>query len=147
MASDKREIIGRDEHGRFRPGCTGTGRPKGALSKGTIDLREIRNRIVQSWGFVNGDKLLRELAVEKPEAYLKLVASLLPKPIDGDLTGTQIIIVVRSDAGMAFARQLQETARQLPALEAPQVIEALRATPVDLDFDRVPEDDVAEADA
>lgn len=135
MAAEYVAAAVRDEHGRYLPGTCG--RKIGSRNKVHLDLAEIRQRIVDSWKTCNGNQLLKQIADEKPLEYLKLVASLLPKMVEGDTTGTQIIIVVRSDAGMAFAETLQQQAQRLPALEAPHIVDALRATPVDLDFDGV----------
>lgn len=135
MAETVESKTGRDELGRFAPGSCG--RWRGTRNKIHLDLAEIRQRIVDSWATCNGNQLLKRVADEKPLEYLKLVASLLPKMVEGDGTGTQIIIVVRSEAGMAFAETLQKTVERLPALEGPHVIDALRATPCDLDFNGV----------
>lgn len=127
---------GRDEWGRYTSGAPG--RQRGSRNRTHLDLAEIRQRIVDSWKSCNGNQLLKTVAKDKPLEYLKLIASLLPKMVEGDTTGTQIIIVVRSDAGMAFAETLQQQAQQLPALEAPHVIDALRTVTPDLDFNGVP---------
>lgn len=147
MATAPGELIERDERGRYRPGYSGGGRKPGSRNRASLDLAEIRQRIVDSWATCNGNQLLREVARDKPLEYLKLVASLLPKMIEGDGTSTQIIIVVRSDAGMAFAETLQQQAQRLPALESPHVIDALRAVNPDLDFNGVIDDSVAGGEA
>ncbi len=135
MAETLETQSGRDELGRFAPGSSG--RWPGTRNKIHLDLADIRQRIVDSWKTCNGNHLLKQVADEKPLEYLKLVASLLPKMVEGDGTGTQIIIVVRSDAGLAFAEQLQQTAQRLPALEAPHVLDALRTVDPNLDFNGV----------
>lgn len=135
MAETLETQSGRDKLGRFAPGSSG--RWRGTRNKVHLDLAEIRQRIVDSWKSCNGNTLLKEVAKTKPLEYLKLIASLLPKSVEGDVTGTQIIIIVRSEAGMAFAETLQQQAERLPILEAPQIKEALLATPCDLDFNGV----------
>lgn len=145
MAVDQAIGTERDERGRYAPGTCG--RRLGSRNKVHLDLAEIRQRIVDSWMTCNGNQLLKQVADEKPLEYLKLVASLLPKVVEGDGTGTQIIIVVRSDAGMAFAETLQQQAQQLPALEAPHVLDALRTVEPDLDFNGVSDNGVEGGEA
>lgn len=57
----------------------GAGRPKGMPNRMTIDAREIRRRVIDSWGRVDADAKLDALATENLPAYLRLVAPLLPK--------------------------------------------------------------------
>ncbi len=54
-------------------------RPKGTPNRSTVDAREVRRRIVESWGRVNGDAQLDRLAVEDFPAYVRTVVGLLPK--------------------------------------------------------------------
>ncbi len=71
---------GRDNAGRFAQGnAGGPGRPSGQENRTTIDLREIRRRVVASWERVGGDDLLDRIARENPREYLKLVLALLPR--------------------------------------------------------------------
>lgn len=135
MAETPETQSGRDKLGRFAPGSSG--RWPGTRNQITLDLAEIRQRIVDSWKSCNGNALLKQVAKDQPLEYLKLIVKLLPRPIEGDGTGTQIIIVVRSDAGMAFAETLQEQAQRLPALEGTHIIEALRTVNPGLDFNGV----------
>lgn len=126
----------KDGRGKFAKGNSGGGRPKGIANETTLDLREIRRRIVNSWLTVDGDHLLEDIAREQPLDYLKLIVALMPKPTDGEAI-RPILIVVRSDAGMAFAETLQQQAQRLPALESPHIVEALRTVTPDLDFNGV----------
>lgn len=69
---------GRTRRGRFAKGNR-CGRTAGVLNKTTIDIRVLRQRILDSWDAVGGDKILARLAKRDPRSYLKLVASLLPR--------------------------------------------------------------------
>ena len=80
----------RDKQGRLlkgHPGLRGAGRPPRALNGTTVDLREVRARIVGSWRRVNGDALLDTLARDNPEGYVRIVCSLLPKPTELEVRG------------------------------------------------------------
>ncbi len=71
----------RDTGGRFQRGAKpGPGRPKGCRNYKTLQAIELRQRIVDSWDRVNGDRLLDQLAKSDPAEYLRLVFKLLPAP-------------------------------------------------------------------
>ena len=134
MATKVEPLKKRDDRGRYLPGSGG--RTEGSRNKATISLANIRQRILNSWLTLDGDKLLADIAGDRPLEYLKLLCSLLPKPTEGD-GPRPLIIVVRSDAGMGFAETLQQQSQRLPALEAPHVVDALRAVKPDLNFNGV----------
>lgn len=69
------------------------------------------------------------------ECLKQILARVDPVSTGGlDGAGQPLVIVIRREAGMAFAEQLQRTTDRLPALGPPHIIDALRSTPVDLDF-------------
>ena len=64
----------------FKPGQSGNpkGRPKGSRNKlGTAFL----NDMLEDWA-VNGKDVIVKVRTEKPDQYLKVVASILPKDIN-----------------------------------------------------------------
>jgi hypothetical protein len=69
----------RDQRGRFIAGNTGNGgRPKGARSKlGEAFLEDLRD----AWN-AHGIDALRRCAVEEPSQFCRIVANLLPRDID-----------------------------------------------------------------
>ncbi len=88
------ESNGKDEKtGRFLTGNNGGGRPKGARSKlGEAFLEDL----LQSWED-QGPAVIQKVIETKPEAYLKVVASLMPKDLNinvnqiGELTDEQLL--------------------------------------------------------
>lgn len=94
MSDDKRPD--QDEKGRFKPGNNGgPGRPKGARSK----LGEAFIAALHDDFMVHGVDAIQTVREEKPEHYLKVVASLLPKEIKietvSDLTDEQLDARIR----------------------------------------------------
>ncbi len=69
---------GRDKAGRFAKGNRYGSKP-GTPNRTTVDVRALRERIVASWDRCGGDKLLARIAKADPVAYVKLIASLLPR--------------------------------------------------------------------
>jgi hypothetical protein len=93
----------RDEHGRFVVPPVSPGRPKGARNKlGEAFLQDM----LADWE-AHGVAAIEAVRDEKPDAYLKVVASILPKELNlrvsefDDLTDDQL------------ARQLAAIAAQL----------------------------------
>lgn len=75
---------GRKESGShlFQPGKSGnpSGRPKGARSKlGTAFLEALLSDFSE-----HGELVIARVRAEKPDQYLKVVASILPKEITGE---------------------------------------------------------------
>lgn len=93
----------KDEKGRFLTGNIGGGRPKGSRNKlGEQFLTDM----LADWE-ENGPAAIKAVREEKPDAYLKVVASILPRELNvrvnefDDLTDEQL------------ARQLASIASQL----------------------------------
>lgn len=79
------------ETGRFLPGNTGFGgRPKGSRNKLGEDFIAALHDDFQE----HGVKAIATVRTEKPDAYLKVIASLLPKELkvttESDLTDEQL---------------------------------------------------------
>lgn len=68
----------KDEKGRFQTGNIGGGRPKGARAK----LGEQFLEALQSDFEENGKAAIVKVRDEKPDAYLKVIASLMPKDLN-----------------------------------------------------------------
>lgn len=67
-----------DEKGRFVPGNVGEGRPKGARQKlGEAFLEDL----FADWE-ANGPATIETVRTERPQDYLKVVASILPKELN-----------------------------------------------------------------
>jgi hypothetical protein len=72
----------RDERGRYKTGNIGGGRPKGARSKlGEAFLEDLRD----AWN-ERGATALARCAEEEPGTFCKIIASLLPKTVDLNMT-------------------------------------------------------------
>lgn len=87
-----------DKTGRFLTGNIGGGRPKGARSKlGEAFIEDM----LADWE-ANGPAAIREVRETKPDAYLKVVASILPKDLNvninqtDSMTDEQLIERIRS---------------------------------------------------
>lgn len=88
----------KDDKGRFVTGNIGGGRPKGARSKlGEAFLEDL----LLSWEN-NGPSVITRVIEERPEQYLKVIASLMPKDLNvnmnqmEDLTDDQLIKRIRT---------------------------------------------------
>lgn len=81
----------RDEKGRFLTGNTGGGRPKGARAKlGEAFIEAMRSDFEQ-----HGAAAIAKVRDEKPDQYLKVIASILPKEIDlGEETQTALANII-----------------------------------------------------
>lgn len=90
--------IEKDEKGRFLTGNSGGGRPKGARNK--LGEQFISD-LYADWQ-QHGVATLAKVRDEKPDQYLKVVASILPKDLNvninqmDDLTDEQLIQRIRS---------------------------------------------------
>lgn len=73
-----RQVPAKDEKGRFVTGNIGGGRPKGARAK----LGEEFLKAMQEDFAMHGVAAVEAVRVEKPDQYLKVIASILPKEID-----------------------------------------------------------------
>ncbi len=79
-----------DKKGRFVAGNSGNGgRPKGARAKlGEAFLKAMQESFAQ-----NGPETIEKVRNEKPDQYLKVIASILPKELD--LTDDTVQAMVR----------------------------------------------------
>jgi hypothetical protein len=76
------QLVKDAETGRFLPGNIGGGRPKGARNKlGEAFIQALHDDF-EEYG-IAAVKAVRE---EKPDQYLKVIASLLPKDVNLNLT-------------------------------------------------------------
>lgn len=67
-----------DAKGRFVSGNIGGGRPKGARAK----LGEAFLQAMQASFAEHGEETIETVRIEKPDQYLKVVASILPKELE-----------------------------------------------------------------
>ena len=83
--AEKREPEKDDKTGRFLPGNSGFGgRPKGSRNKlGEAFLEDM----LADWE-ANGPAAIREVRETKPDAYLKVVASILPRDLNVNINQT-----------------------------------------------------------
>ena len=105
----------RDKAGRFVNGhapVRGSGRPSGRMSGTSIDLREVRARIVDSWRTVDGDALLAQLAEDDPKGYIQVVVSLLPKSTESEIRGQFTTLTVHTLAEKLLGPCASAAARQ-----------------------------------
>ncbi|MES2497115.1 MAG: hypothetical protein V4618_13455 [Pseudomonadota bacterium] len=76
--SDERPKPEQDEKGRFVPGNAGGGRPKGSRHKlGEAFLEDM----LDDWQ-AHGKAVIEAVRADKPDQYLKVVASILPKELN-----------------------------------------------------------------
>lgn len=87
-----------EKTGRFLTGNSGGGRPKGSRNKlGEAFIEDM----LADWE-ANGPAAIREVRETKPDAYLKVVASILPKDLNVNinqtdhLTDEQLVERIRS---------------------------------------------------
>jgi hypothetical protein len=66
--------LGRDQRGRFLTGNTGGGRPKGSRNKLG---EEFVNALYDDWR-QHGAEALARVREQRPDAYVRIVAALLP---------------------------------------------------------------------
>lgn len=67
-----------DEKGRFISGNIGGGRPKGARNK----LAEAFTQALHDDFMEHGEVVIATVRAEKPDQYLKVIASLVPKDVN-----------------------------------------------------------------
>ena len=92
----------------FKPGQSGNpaGRPKGARSKlGEDFLKALQQDFEQ-----NGAAVIAEVREKKPDQYLKVIASILPKEIDIGENTMSALKQSRDAATEAFFRAMAEEA-------------------------------------
>lgn len=84
-------VPAKDEKGRFVTGNIGGGRPKGARAKlGEAFLKAMQEDFAQY-----GLTAVETVRIEKPDQYLKVIASILPKEFDmGDETVRAMVDVM-----------------------------------------------------
>jgi hypothetical protein len=75
---DDKRAPTQDKRGRFVPGNAGGGRPRGARSK----LGEAFMEALLASFQEHGAATIERVRQEKPEQYLKIIASLLPKELE-----------------------------------------------------------------
>lgn len=87
----------RDEHGRFIVPPVSPGRPKGARNK----LGEAFIEALHDDFMAHGPETIETVRLEKPDQYLKVIASLMPKDVNlnindhGELTDDELAQRVR----------------------------------------------------
>lgn len=119
-----------DEKGRFVPGNVGGGRPKGARSQLAEDfLADLH----ADWQ-VGGKVAIAAVRVGKPDQYLKVVASILPKELNvkvseiDELTDDQLrgqlarVVAQLAAAGIDLVEGAgaQKAAKQAPGVQTVQ---------------------------
>ena len=81
---------GRSQNGRFRKGNKGgPGRPAGTRNKLSEDFV---TALCEDFG-ANGVAAIKSAREESPAAYLRLVASLVPKELDATVSGDNVIVL------------------------------------------------------
>lgn len=92
-------IVAKDEKGRFVTGNIGGGRQKGSRNKlGEAFIQALHDSFIE-----HGPETIETVRTEKPDQYLKVIASLLPKDVNlnindsqADLTDDEIIDRIRN---------------------------------------------------
>lgn len=96
----------KDERGRFVTGNIGGGRPKGARAKLGEAFIEALHEDFQEHGVA----AIQVVRAEKPDAYLKVIASLLPKDVN---------LNINDQFGEMSDEELIERIRELDAAISP----------------------------
>jgi hypothetical protein len=106
MAEEQRAKPEQDSKGRFVTGNIGGGRPKGARAKlGEAFIQAMHDSFLE-----HGTETIEKVRTEKPDQYLKVIASLLP---------SEHRITVNDQFSEMTDDELAERVRQLTATLAP----------------------------
>lgn len=104
--SDQPVAYPKDDKGRFLTGNIGGGRPKGARAKlGEAFIDALHDDFLE-----NGVAAIQTVRSEKPDQYLKVIASLLPKDVN---------LNINDQYGEMSDDELIDRIRQLDATIAP----------------------------
>lgn len=77
----------RGADGKFAKGNRASkGRPPGSANQTTVDLRELRREIAAAYGACDGAAIMRRLAEQRPQDFMRVVVSCLPKEDRLELT-------------------------------------------------------------
>lgn len=117
----------------------GPGRPPGKPNRVTRDLRDVRREILESWHRCDGPKLLDEMARNDPASYLKLVASVLPKPLGDEAERLPDIKIVILQSDYPAATEADQLALPEPP-PAPKLLP--KPEPIRVRVEPVPEPSV-----
>jgi hypothetical protein len=110
----------RDDRGRFQSGNIGGGRPKGSRNKlGEAFLEDLRD----AWN-EHGTEALKRCAIEEPAQFCRIVASLMPKDVNLNLSvdAADFATKFRSARAMLGNAELPQPRRLLRTI-APRTIE------------------------
>lgn len=112
------QVPAKDEKGRFLTGNIGGGRPKGSRNKlGEAFLADM----LADWE-ENGISVIETVCLEKPDQYLKVVASVLPKELNVRVSDLDELSDDELDRQLAsLATQLARAGFVAPEGEAAQV--------------------------
>jgi hypothetical protein len=107
--SDKQNALTpqQDEKGRFLTGNIGGGRPVGARNKlGEAFIQALHDSFNE-----HGPETIEQVRTEKPDQYLKVIASLLPKDVNLNVNNE---IEMTDDELRERIRQLSSNHRSVP---------------------------------
>jgi hypothetical protein len=105
MAQNGKPIL-RDDKGRFLPGTSGGGRPKGAKSKLVYDFIRDFHAVWEQRGL----QALEAMATEKPAEFVRAGVQLMPKDVTlSDENGSTLRTTPASTIFWALARNCTRT--------------------------------------